>query len=218
MAKPIHVQMARIGLAMSSPVRLRALTLLAQKPWTIGELANELGESLASTSAHLKVLRSSSLVVDEKVGRQVWCRVASEEVLELMVAARKAAEALLPELAEFVRQAKHDPLSLQGLTLTELDREIEAGRVILLDLRPAEEYRSGHLPRALSLPLAQIPSADLETLAQANLIVAYCRGPWCTMARQGALALRERGLGVQVLPAGVVEWQAEGLPLASCQS
>ena len=131
--------MARLGPQMSSPVRLRALPLLAQKPWTIGELANELGESLASTSAHLKVLRSSSLVVDEKVGRQVWCRVASEEVLELMVAARKAAEALLPELAEFVRQAKHDPLSLPGLTITEPERETEAGRVNLLDLPAAGE-------------------------------------------------------------------------------
>lgn len=218
MAKPIHVQMARIGLALSSPARLRALTLLAQRSWTVGELAQELGESLASTSAHLKVLRASSLVVDEKVGRQVWCRVASDEVLELMVAVRKTAEALLPELAEFVRQAKHDPLSLQGVTLAELNCEIEAGRVILLDLRPAEEYRSGHLPQAQSLPLTQISSANLETLAQADLIVAYCRGPWCTMARQGAVALRERGLAVQVLPAGVVEWQAEGLSLVSCQS
>ena len=213
--KPIHAQMARIGLALSSPVRLRALTLLAQRSWAVSQLASELGESLASTSAHLKVLRSSCLVVDEKVGRQVWCRVASDEVLDLMVAVRKTAEALLPELTKFVQQAKQDPHALQGLTLAELEREVKAGRAVLLDLRPAEEYRAGHLPRAHSLPVSKIASAALDAWEPAEMIVAYCRGPWCTLASLGVQALRDRGISVQQLYAGVVEWQTSGLSLES---
>ncbi len=215
MIKPIHRHMARVGQALSSPVRIRALNLLAQRAWTIGELAEELGESLASTSAHLKVLRAACLVVDDKVGRQVWCRIASVEVMHLLVATRNAAEALLPELREFVRQVKDDPASLQEITLAELVRELEEQRVTLLDLRPEQEYLAGHLPGALSLPFEKLSGCDISKLAQTEKVVAYCRGPYCAMARQGVEQLRALGISVKRLDAGVVEWQCDGRTLVA---
>ena len=215
MAKPIHFHTAKIGQAMASPVRLRALNLLAQRAWTVSELAQELGESLASTSAHLKVLRAACLIVDEKSGRQVWCRVASPEVLQLIVAARTAAEAVLPELREFVRQVAEDPYSLLGLTFEELHREVAQERVILVDLRREEEFRSGHLPGSRSLPANSITAECVEAFPSGTPIVAYCRGPYCAMADHGVKALAELGLQVKRLDAGVVEWQVAGLGLES---
>lgn len=213
MTKPVHSQMARIGQALASPVRVRALNLLAQRAWTIGELAEELGESLASASAHLKVLRASCLVVDEKVGRQVWCRVASVEVMQLLLATRAAAEALLPELREFIRLTKESPSSLQEMTLEELTKELAAQRVMLVDLRPENEYLAGHLPGALSLPVELIPFIDRAKFSDFSHIVAYCRGPYCALAREGTEALSALGLPVKRLSAGVVEWQCDNRSL-----
>lgn len=217
MSGPVYEQTARIGQALASPIRLRALNLLAQRPQTVGELAEKLGESKASTSAHLKVLRGACLITDERQGRQVWCRLASDAVARLLVEARGVAEALLPEMREVVRQSEEAPEALEEMSLRRLAREVKAGRVRLIDLRPSEEYEAGHLPGAESLPFEQIRAEDLRRLAAAGRadqkMVVYCRGPWCVMARKGADQLRRGGVDVKRLPAGVTEWRAEGLRL-----
>ncbi len=213
MASPIHMQAAQIGHALSSPVRLRALNLLAQRPWTVGALARELGESSAATSAHLKVLRTACLVRHEKRGRQAWCRVSGPEVLDVLVAAHRAAEALLPEMQAVVREASEDPARLDAVDPRSLAEDAAAGRAVLLDLRPAEEHAAGHLPGARSLPAAEIDELPPEDLPRTGRVLAYCRGPWCVMAREGVARLRDRGVDARMLPLGVVEWQAAGLEL-----
>lgn len=209
----IHMQTARIGQAISSPVRLRALNLLAQRSWTVSELGQELGESLAATSAHLKVLRAACLIREEKIGRELWCRVDSEEVLRLLVAAQRAAEVLLPDLRELIHQAENDPQLLPRFSLQDLAADVAEGRVTLIDLRPEAEFKAGHIPNAHSLPYPTLDQADLQLLHDAKNIVAYCRGPWCAMARAGVSALNERKYPVKRLPAGIVEWRVEGLPV-----
>lgn len=212
MRRPIYMHVARIGQALASPVRLRALNLMAQRPWRVGDLADELGESWAATSAHLKVLRAACLVVDEKRGRDVWCRVESEEVLHLLHSARRAAETLLPELHELVREARANPHLLPSFDLREIAEDVRQGRITLIDLRPIAEYEAGHLPRAISLPFAELEQADLCSLKKSR-VVAYCRGPWCVMAREGVKALNDRGVHAQLLAAGVVEWRVQSLEL-----
>ena len=209
----IHMQTARIGQAISSPVRLRALNLLAQRSWTVSELAQELGETLAATSAHLKVLRAACLITEEKLGRELWCKVESEEVLRLLVAAQQAAEALLPDLRELIQQAQNDPYLLPRFSLHDLKDDLAAGRITLIDLRPESEFKAGHLPTARSLPYPTLEQADLKSLRRAKNIVAYCRGPWCAMARAGVAALNERNVPAKRLFAGIAEWRVEGLPL-----
>lgn len=213
MKRSHHIQIARLGQAMASPVRLRALNLLAQRAWRVSELAQELGESLAATSAHLKVLREAAMVVDEKRGREVWCRVESDEVLKLLAAAQRAAETLLPELREAAREADADPHLLKPFQLQALAEDVAQGRVTLVDLRPGEEYLAGHLPGAQSYPYPELASTDLKSLRRKRRVVAYCRGPWCLMARQGVGVLNERGIPAKRLRAGIVEWCAEGLEL-----
>lgn len=217
--KRIHYsQIARLGQAMASPVRLRALNLLAQRPWRVGDLAQELGESAAATSAHLKVLRAACMIVEEKRGREVWCRVESDEVFRLLAAAQHTAEALLPELREAAREADEDPYLLRSVSLRELAEDIARNRVTLVDLRPSEEYKAGHLPGARSYPFPALAEADLEGLPRKRRLVAYCRGPWCVMAREGVKALNKRGLPAKRLRAGIVEWRAEGLELTPAES
>lgn len=214
MTVTIHQQTARLGLALSSPVRLRALNLLSQRPWRVSELAEELGESMAATSAHLKVLRTACMVSVEKSGRDVWCQVASGEVIQLLSAAHRAAEALLPELREAAREAEEDPFLLKGTDLETLAGKVARKKATLIDLRPAREFQSGHLPGAQSWPYDSLAGAKLKALKGLPGIIGYCRGPWCLKARLGVETLNKRGIPAKRLGAGVVEWQAAGLPLA----
>lgn len=213
MSATIHQQTARLGLAISSPVRLRALNLLSQRPWRVSELAEELGESMAATSAHLKVLRAACMVSVEKSGRDVWCQVASGEVIQLLSAAHRAAEALLPELREAARETEKDPFLLQNLDFETLSAEVARKRATLIDLRPAREFQAGHLPGAQSWPYDTLAKAKLDALKNLPGIIGYCRGPWCLKAKLGVETLNKRGIPAKRLRAGVVEWQAAGLSL-----
>lgn len=198
---------------MASPVRLRALNLLAQGPCRVGDLARELGESVAAASAHLKVLRSAGMVVEEKRGREHWLRVESPEIFSLLAAAQRAAEAVLPELREAARADEDDPFVLRDTNLRELADDVAQDRVALVDLRPRAEYRAGHLPGARSHPYPDFSDEDLRSLQSHDRLIAYCRGRWCQTAREGVVDLNNRGLPARRLLAGVVDWRAEGLEL-----
>lgn len=213
MASKIHQQTARIGLAISSPVRLRSLNLLSQRPWRVSELAEELGESMAATSAHLKVLRAACMVSVEKSGRDVWCQVTSAEVIQLLAAAHRAAEALLPELREAAREAQDDPFLLSHADFDSLATQVARGEATLVDFRPSREFQSGHLPGAQSWPYDTLSGSKLKALKGRPGVIGYCRGPWCLKARLGVETLNKRGIPAMRLRAGVVEWQAAGLPL-----
>lgn len=198
---------------MASPVRLHMLNLLAQRAWSVGELAAEIGESMAATSAHLKPLRAAGIVEVQKRGRVVFCQVTADEVVTLLQVAGSAAEALMPELREAARLADEDPYLLQICDFSQLSREVIRGDVLLLDLRPEDEFLAGHLPGAVSCPFRELEEDDLQDLREAPPVVGYCRGPWCRMARQGVNLLNQRGIPTRRLRAGVVEWRAAGLPL-----
>lgn len=200
---------------MSSPIRLRALNLLSQRPWRVSELAAELGESQAATSAHLKVLRAACMVSVEKSGRDVWCKAASPEVLQLLAAANRAAEILLPELREAAREAESDPYLLLENDFRTLAAEVAGGRSTLVDLRPTSEFEAGHLPGAQSWPYDTLAEAKLKPLKGKPIIIGYCRGPWCLKARLGVELLNQRGVPARRLRAGVVEWQAAGFDLTN---
>jgi DNA-binding transcriptional ArsR family regulator/rhodanese-related sulfurtransferase len=213
MAKLQHLQTARIGHALSSPVRLRTLNLLAQRDWSVGELAAELGESVALTSAHLRTLREACLVMYERLGRRVLYRIGGPEAILLLAALNRAASMLLPELREVVREALSDPTRLEQIDPTALADDVATGRVRLIDLRPREEFAAGRLPCARSLPFRELHTMDLDDLPHDGSVYAYCRGPWCVMAKMGVTLLNERGVPTRLLPLGVVEWQAQGMVL-----
>ena len=209
-------QFARIGHATSSPTRLAMISLLAHGEKTVDQLAQATGQTLASASAHVKVLRGACLVTSDKRGRQVFCRLAGDNVVRFWLALRAIGEELLPEAQEVVRQFQDDRETLAELSPEELAAELKSGRITLLDLRPPEEFAAGHLPGARNLPFARIGSDAMEAmnLPSRGRIYAYCRGPYCVMAREGTRKLRAMGVRVRRLPFSVPEWTTQVGPVA----
>jgi rhodanese-related sulfurtransferase len=205
-------QFARIGHAMSSPARLAMVSLLAHGEKSVDQLAQATGQTLATASAHLKVLRGACLVTSEKRGRQVFCRLAGDNVVQFWLALRALGEAVLPEAQEVIQQFADAPEALAELSPSELAAELRSGRITLLDLRPRDEFAAGHLPGARNLPVAEISREEVASLhlPRRRKVYAYCRGPYCVLAREGTRKLRELGVGVRRLPFSVPEWVSAG--------
>jgi rhodanese-related sulfurtransferase/DNA-binding transcriptional ArsR family regulator len=216
MAKPhrrfkdaIYQQLARIGRASSAPKRLELLDLLCQGPRTVEALAKESALSVANASQHLQVLRAARLVDGEKKGLYVEYRLADEEVSRFFVALRGLAQARLTEIESVRRAYLARREAMEPVQADELLRRVRAGEVVLIDVRPSLEYRAGHIPGALSVPLAEL-EARLETLPRRREVVAYCRGPYCVMAVEAVERLRKRGFRAKRMEQGVADWRARG--------
>ncbi len=205
----IYEQLARIGKATSSPKRLELLDLLCQGPRTVEGLARESALSVANASRHLQVLRSARLVETEKKGLYVEYRLADEQVARFYLALRGLAQARLTEIDSVRRAFLADREALEPVQTDELLRRVRSGEVTVLDVRPEEEYRAGHIPGALSVPLARL-EARLARLPRRREIVAYCRGPYCVMAVEAVKLLRKRGFRAQRMEQSVVDWRARG--------
>ncbi len=213
----IFCLLAKFGNALSSPKRLKMISLLSQGKKTVEQLAEMTDQSTAATSAHLKVLRASGLVAAEKQGRRVWCSLAGDNVTRMWISLRNLGEELLPELREIIRDYFAHPEMLSTLTMEEVMEEVRLDRVILLDLRNQDEFSAGHLPTARHLPFKDLASRAQELPADRPAL-AYCRGPYCITAVNAANALWELGIPAKRLPFGVPEWKAAGFPLAQLGS
>jgi rhodanese-related sulfurtransferase len=205
----IYEQIARIGQATASPSRLELLDLLSQGPRTVEALAKQTGQSVATTSHHLQVLRRARLVDGEKAGLYVTYRLADPQVGDFFLELRQLAESRLAEVQQVTRQYLEQRGALEPVDNEELVRRVRAGEVTVIDVRPREEYVAGHIPGAISVPLADLPKR-LRDLRKRRDIVAYCRGPYCVMSLDAVDLLRRKGFRAQRLEHGVVEWRAQG--------
>lgn len=211
--KAIYEQLARIGKAVASPPRLELLDLLCQGPRTVETLAREAGLTVANASQHLQVLRSARLVEADKQGLYVTYRLADLAVCEFFQKLRALAEIRLAEVESIVRQFRERPERLEPVEKKALLRRVRRGEVVVVDVRPPEEYRAGHIPGALSIPLKDLKS-HLSKLPRDQDSVAYCRGPYCVLATEAVELLKAKGFRALRLEDGVPEWRAHGLPVA----
>jgi rhodanese-related sulfurtransferase len=209
---PLYEQLARIGQALASGPRLALLDLLRQGPRTVEALARETGLTLANTSQHLKVLRQARLVEAEKRGLYVTYRLGGPAVEDFYRGLRTLAETRLAEVQEIARTFVEKRDGLDAVDAKRLAQRVRAGEVMILDVRPAEEYRAGHIAGAVSVPLGEL-KRRWKTLPKGRDIVAYCRGPYCVLAPQAVELLRRRGRRAFALGDGVAEWRARGLPV-----
>ena len=209
----VYEQLARIGKSVASPQRLELLDLLSQGPRTVENLAQEAHLTVANTSRHLQVLRAARLVEAEKEGVFVWYRVADEAVADFFRSLRVLAASRLAELDQITRQFFKDRDALEPVDRNALLARVRKGLVTVLDVRPTEEYRAGHVAGAISLPLHELQER-LAELPRNQDIVAYCRGPYCVLAAQAVELLRAHGFRVSRLEDGVADWRAHGLPVA----
>jgi rhodanese-related sulfurtransferase len=208
----LYEQFARLGKAMASPHRLELLDVLAQCERTVEALALETGMSVANASQHLQVLRAAHLVEVRREGVSMYYRLADENVFRMWQAVRTVGEAQLAEIDRVVQTFLQDRTRLQPMGAHELLRHLSDDQIVLLDVRPAEEYAAGHLPQARSIPVTEL-EARLAELPVDREIVAYCRGPYCVFADEAVALLRARGYRARRLEQGVPEWRTLGLPV-----
>jgi len=208
----LYEQVARIGKAVASPKRLELIELLCQGEKTVETLAAQAEISVKLASAHLKELRQARLVDTSKDGKYVVYRLASTSVADLWVNLRSAAEERLVELQFALKAIVEHHDALDGLDQARLLKKAKAGEVLILDVRPQEEFATAHLPYARSMPASELKKR-LAELPKNLPIVAYCRGPFCLMARDAVALLRKKGHQALHLSDGVAEWRAHGLPI-----
>lgn len=208
----LYEHVARIGKAVSSPKRLELLDLLSQGEKTVEMLAHEASIDIKLASAHLKVLKEARLVEARRDGRYITYRLSGDDVASLWVNLRTVAEEHLVELRIALDQIISAPERLTAETRIGLLDRARNGDVIVIDVRPENEYLTGHLPFARSMPLAEI-ELRLSELPADKEIVAYCRGPFCLMSNEAVKLLHEHGFHVRKITDGVAEWAAGGLPV-----
>ena len=213
----LYEQVARIGKAVSNAKRLELIELLCQAEKPVETLAAQADISVKLASAHLRELRQARLVSTRKDGKYVFYRLTDNSVADFWVALRSQAQERLVEL-----QVAMASIVESGEDFEEFDRatileKARAGEVLVLDVRPTEEFTAGHLPHARSLPVNELEKR-LANLPKDMPIVAYCRGPFCMFAKDAVDLLRSKGYRAVHLTDGVAEWRAHGLPVVEGQT
>jgi rhodanese-related sulfurtransferase len=195
---------ALMGKAFASPRRLELIDLLAQAPRSVEELASASGQSNANTSQHLQALHAAGLVSRERDGLRVRYELAGEDVLALWLSLREVSAARLAEVQRAARDYLGD--EVEAIDREELVARMSRGEVVLVDVRPAQEFEAGHIDGARSVPLAELRQR-LDDLPTDKEIVAYCRGPFCAYAHEAVRTLRAEGRSARRLEDGWPEWR-----------
>ncbi|UCE56451.1 MAG: ArsR family transcriptional regulator [Desulfobacterales bacterium] len=209
----IYEQFARIGKAVSSPKRLELLDLLCQGPRTVEVLSKESGLTIANASQHLQVLRATRLVEAEKEGLFVVYRLADQTVCDFFRTMRVLAENRLAEVEQIKRRFLEGREGMEAVDRKALLELVRKEAVTVLDVRPVEEYKAGHIPGAISIPLKEL-QLRLSDLPRDREIVAYCRGPYCVLSIQAVEMLRAKGFKAVRIEEGIQDFRAMGFPIA----
>ena len=205
-------QFARVGKAISSPVRLDLLECLGQGQRSVEALAEKCGIPVSNASHHLQQLRQAGLVSASKDGLYVYYRLAGDEVVGLLNALRNVAEQNNAEVDRLINTYLTVKDTLEPVLAEELLDRVRKGLVTVLDVRPPDEYAAGHIAGAVNVPLAELEKY-LRKLKPKKEIVAYCRGPHCVLSYDAVEKLRGRGIKARRLKEGFPEWKAAGLPV-----
>ncbi len=214
----LYEQFARVGKVMGHPKRLELLDLLCQGERTVEELAGATDLKMTTASAQLQELRRARLVAIRRDGRHVHYRIADDAVCALLQAVQEVARAQLSEVTETVRTHFESRDPLEPIDAAELRRRLSAGdELVVVDVRPREEYEAGHIAGAVSIPLDELADR-LDELPEGAEVVAYCRGPYCVLAPEAVDRLHRAGRNVRRLEVGLPEWRLAGLPTEAAPS
>jgi rhodanese-related sulfurtransferase/DNA-binding transcriptional ArsR family regulator len=219
MSKPspkleLFASFAAVAKAAAHPSRLDLLEHVAQGERAVDALAAVSGLSVANASQHLLQMRRGGLVVSRRDGKRVLYRLSSDRVLDLLAALRGIGERNVAEARQTIATYFTSRDSMEPMATKDLARALKDKSVVLLDVRPENEYALGHIRGAVSVPLKDL-ERKLRTLPRKTEIVAYCRGPYCVMSFEAVATLRKRGFSARRLEGGLPEYAAAGLPVAS---
>ena len=208
----LYEAIGRVALALGSAGRLQILELLAQGEHSVDALAAMTGLSVANTSKHLQALRQAGLASARKEGLRVYYAMAGDDVAALLAVLRGVAEHRVADVERLLRIWLAHRDELEAVPAKEVLERARKGLVVVLDVRPSEEFAAGHLPGAVNIPIHQLEKR-LKELPRRKEVIAYCRGPYCLMSYDAVSLLRKKGLKARRLEAVLPEWRLAGLPV-----
>jgi rhodanese-related sulfurtransferase/predicted transcriptional regulator len=207
---------AEVAKALASGRRAEIVDVLAQAERSVEEIAVEIGQSVANTSHHLRAMARAGVLRTRREGTRIVYMLASDRVFELWAAMRDVAGEHVAGIERLAEAYVGDRAGLEAVTRRELADRLDAGDVVVLDVRPGPEFRAGHVPGARSVPVGELRQ-HLRTLRKDADVVAYCRGPYCAYADDAVRLLRRHGYRARRLEDGFPEWKRAGLPVAAGQ-
>lgn len=199
-------QFARIGKCLSSDKRLELLHLLSQGPKSVEKLAQATEMSVANVSRHLQIMLDANLVKFSKKGTYVIYTLASPEISSFLASLWRISETQLADIERIKSEFMSEWGELQTLSLDDVLARIEEGSILLLDVRPADEFAAGHIPGAISVPMDDL-HPYVAKLPRGIQIAAYCRGPYCIYSSQAVAKLRQEGFAAFRVAEGLHEWR-----------
>lgn len=207
-----YASIAEITKALSSPKRIEILELLSQSEKTVESISEQAELGLKNTSAQLKELKSARLLDSRKDGKYVYYYLANNSVSSFLIQLRLFSEENSSKLQKITKEVFSSPDDLESINRKALISRAKKGDVLIIDVRPEDEYKSGHLPFARSVPLSELKKL-MKSFSKDIEIVAYCRGPFCFLAKDAVEALKARGFKAKRLGDSVADWEFQGLPI-----
>lgn len=208
----VYEQFAKMAQAFAAPKRLEIIDVLAQGERDVESLSKQVAMTVANTSRHLQILKQTRLVQSRREGVRIFYRLADEDVLSCWINIRTMAEKRSAEIKEVARIFFEERDTLEPVSKDNLLQRMQEDEVTILDVRPPEEYRAGHIAGALSIPVSELKTR-LNEIPRDREIVAYCRGPYCVMSAEAMSILRESGFRALRFKEGLPEWKEAGLPV-----
>ncbi|SFN87037.1 ArsR/SmtB family transcription factor [Salegentibacter flavus] len=204
-------ELAKITKALGNPRRMEIIDLLAQGPFSVEKIAEQTNLSVANASQHLQVLKGARLVEISKKGNFIYYQLTNDKVFQAWRALRELGLDLNAEAEKLVNDFYRSGEKMKPVTIEELRQKISGQNVVILDVRPGEEYQRGHIKEAASIPIEDL-AERIDELPKGVEIIAYCRGPLCVYADEAVSLLREKGFDARRLKEGFPDWKAMGFP------
>ncbi|VAX24830.1 Transcriptional regulator, ArsR family [hydrothermal vent metagenome] len=205
----IFQQFANTATAFSSPKRLEIIDVLEQGEKDVETLSNQISASFANTSRHLQILKNARLVESRRDGVRIYYRLADDKVFNCWKGLQLLAENRVAEIREVLKDFLSERDAMNAMSKKELWSHLQSNDVIVLDVRPEEEFVSGHIPGAISIPLSELRER-LNEIPHDHEVVAYCRGPYCVLSPEAIKILHEEGYDASRLEEGLPEWRKAG--------
>jgi rhodanese-related sulfurtransferase len=208
----VYTELSRIPQALANSKRLEIIDLLAQGERTVEKIAKETASSVANASKHLQVLKSANLAEIRREGNFIFYRIKDVRILQAWKLMRDFGTDQIAEVQKVMKDFREKKNTMESLTIDDLLKRLDSSNVILLDIRPEEEYRAGHIPKAISMPIEQL-AGRLKDLPKNKEVIAYCRGQFCVFADEAVQFLLKNKVKAIRLDEGFPEWKLKGLPV-----
>lgn len=204
----VYAVLAKLVKAMANPHRLEIIDLLSQGERSVEEIAAETDMSVANASQHLQMLRQSNLVMPRREGNFIHYRLADDNVYKSWKDLRAIGVESLPEIDKLVKDYRGSKNNLEAVSLQELMTRIKSKNVVILDVRPEQEFKAGHIPNAVNIPIDQL-AKRLQSLSKSKQYIAYCRGLFCVFADEAVQLLNSKGYKAKRLNEGYPDWKLQ---------